>query len=290
MILQNKQVSVRSFKDHTDLEFAAFLTKKEGWHSETIKELGSYFAHDREGCLIAEIDGNRIGICFATAYKTSGFIGELIVENSYRNSGIGRLLMEKAIQFLQTKSIKTIFLDGVQKAIPLYESLGFDTICRSLRFFGEIEPKESPEIRNLNNEDLENICILDQNVFGDDRSFFLRQRFTNYPELSLVHMKYGKIQAYLFGRVGNGGWVTAGPWVNFNTPNEQLSILSHFQSTIGNQPFSIGVLENRKSIIKELSLNGMHPRNDPPTRMILGEGKNLGDNQFCFAIGSPAKG
>jgi hypothetical protein len=78
--------------------------------------------------------------------------------------------------------------------------------------------------------------------------------------------------------------------VNLNDQSADIALLSHFQSMIGNQPFSIGILENRRSIIPHIVMAGMQPRSDPPNRMILGIGDNLGDNNHCYAIGSPAKG
>ncbi len=289
-MINNQNGVIRNFQNLADLEFAASLTKTEGWHSETLLELQAYFEYDPQGCFIYEKDSRPIGMCIATAYQQSGFIGELIVVKEFRGQGIGRALMLPAIQFLQNKQIQTIFLDGVQKAVPLYEELGFVLICRSLRFFGQIPAEESPDVRPMNTDDLQEVIHLDKQTFGDDRGFFLRKRWQNYPDLAFVWKQNHQITGYLFGRVGVGGWVTAGPWVNLNDQSADISLLSHFQSKIGNQPFSIGILENRKSTIPHIVMAGLQPRSDPPTRMILGKGNNLGDNNLCCAIGSPAKG
>ncbi|MBW6473542.1 MAG: GNAT family N-acetyltransferase [Anaerolineaceae bacterium] len=281
---------IRNFQNLADLEFAASLTKQEGWQSETFLELQSFFEYDPQGCFIYEKDGSPVGMCIATVYQQSGFIGELIVAKPFRGQGIGRALMQAAVQYLQNKQIHAIFLDGVQKAIPLYKELGFISICRSLRFFGQIQAEESPDVRTMNAEDLQEVIQLDTQTFGDDRSFFLNKRWQNYPDLTLVWRQNKQIAGYLFGRVGLGGWVTAGPWVNLIDQSADLTLLSHFQAKIGNQPFSIGILENRKSIIPQIVMAGLQPRSDPPTRMSLGIGSNFGDNDHCFAIGSPAKG
>jgi GNAT superfamily N-acetyltransferase len=286
----NQNGVIRNFQNRSDLEFTSSLTKTEGWHSETLLELQSFFEHDPEGCFLYEVNGTPVGICIATAYHQSGFIGELIVTKQFRDQGIGRALIQAAILYLQIKQIQAIFLDGVQKAIPLYEELGFVPICRSLRFFGQIPAEESPDVRSMNAEDLQEVFQLDKQTFGDDRSFFLNKRWQNYPDLALVWRQNQQIAGYLFGRVGIGGWVTVGPWVNLIDQSATLTLLSHFQAKIGNQPFSIGILENRKSIIPQIVMAGLQPRTDPPTRMMLGIGNNLGDNDHCFAIGSPAKG
>ncbi|MBE0688383.1 MAG: GNAT family N-acetyltransferase [Anaerolineaceae bacterium] len=289
-MINNQNGVIRNFHSQADMEFAASLTKHEGWHSETILEIQSFFEHEPQGCFLYEQNGVCVGICIATAYHQIGFIGELIVDRKYRNLGIGKALMHQSIQFLQKNHLRGIFLDGVQKAIPLYESLGFKPICRSLRFFGQIPAKESTEVQPMSIEDLQEVFLLDQRTFGDDRSFFLQRRWQNYPDLALVWKQNHHISGYLFGRVGSGGWVTVGPWVRLNDQPADLTLLSHLQAKIGNQPFSIGILENRKSIIPQIVMAGMQPQSDPPTRMILGIGNNPGDNDQCCAIGSPAKG
>lgn len=290
MIEGNNPVLIRNFRGEDDIHFAAQMTKNESWHSETVIEIRSFYQHDPQGCLIAEIHGQPVGVCIATPYKQAGFIGELIVDKVVRNQGIGKLLMNEAIQYLISKGKETIFLDGVNKAIPMYLNFGFSRLYRSLRFFGQIDAIKSPEIRRITKNDWEAIFALDQTIFGDDRSFFLKRRIETYPDLSLVMEVDGVLQSYLLGRVGNGGWVSAGPWImnpEFQTP---LTMLTHFQSIIGNQPFSVGILEPRKPIISKIVLAGMQPTNDPPTRMKFGTGENVGEHPWSLAIGSPAKG
>ena len=63
----------------------------------------------------------------------------------------------------------------------------------------------------------------------------------------------------------------------FSSPN--------WQSTIQHRNFRNPHINHQK-----LVQAGMHPRADPPLRMILGEGKNPGKAEQCLAIGSPAKG
>ncbi len=62
-----------------DLAFAAGCTEAEGWVSENYPTLEGFFLNDPGGCLLAEENNRPVGICVATFYGTSGFIGELIV-------------------------------------------------------------------------------------------------------------------------------------------------------------------------------------------------------------------
>jgi predicted N-acetyltransferase YhbS len=121
----------------SDIGFAVQLTVNEGWKGQDEKIFESFLAYDSKGCFIAEKGKHRIGMCIATGYRSAGFIGELIVIENERGQGIGRRLLDHSIAYLKKKNIKSIYLDGVPAAVPLYERTGFRKICRSLtaRFF-----------------------------------------------------------------------------------------------------------------------------------------------------------
>ncbi len=283
-------IIIRSFESPADILFAESLTQKENWRSETAQEIKTFFEFDPAGCLIAEIDSHPVGICIATTYQKSGFIGELIVSPQARRAGIGRQLMLTAMQYVQNKSIHPVYLDAVLKAVPLYESLGFRKATRSLRFFGQVPAFPSSDIFPITIKELPAILEIDHRVFGEDRSFFLKQRIQNYPRLNYFWKDDRGIQSYLFARQGRGGWITLGPWVSLLPPTESLPLLLHFQHQIGNQPFSMGVLASNLPVTQLIVQNGMMPQPDPPIRMALHTQENLGSSHQNYAIGSPAKG
>lgn len=283
-------LKIRNFQQQSDVLFAAQLTQKENWRSETDKEMGTFFAHDPDGCFIAEVNGKPVGICVATAYQQNGFIGELIVIPEARGKGVGKALLHSSLDYFQSKNIQQVYLDGVIKAVPLYEKTGFKTINRSLRFFGQIPGEPDINCEPITTDNIQPVLDLDQKLFGDDRGFFLNKRVENYPHLCFILFAENKIQGYLFGREGHGGWITVGPWVSLLPVEQGFSLIKHFQHEIGNQPFSIGILEHQTAVTRTLVLHGLQPQPDPPKRMGYQTQENLGDSPFCFAIGSPAKG
>ncbi len=283
-------ILIRTFESQADVLFAESLTQKENWRSETAQEIASFYQYDPAGCLIAEKDGHPVGICITTAYQKSGFIGELIVSPQARHVGVGRQLMDSAIDYLKNKDIEAIYLDAVLKAVPLYESLGFRTITRSLRFFGQVQALPTQDVLPITPKELPAILEMDQQVFGENRSFFLQQRIQNYPLLNYYLKNDQGIQSYLFARQGRGGWITLGPWVSLLPPIESLPLLLHFQHQIGNQPFSMGVLASNLPAVQMIAGNGLMPQPDPPVRMGLHIEENVGGANQNYAIGSPAKG
>ena len=73
----------------------------------------------------------------AVSYGSIGFIGSLIVLPDYRNQGIGTALMKHAIECLENTGARALMLDAVQKAVPVYERLGFNRVCNSSAEFGQ---------------------------------------------------------------------------------------------------------------------------------------------------------
>jgi ribosomal protein S18 acetylase RimI-like enzyme len=272
-----------------DLTYAAACTAKEGWVSEESTTLEGFFSHDHNGCLVAELDGRRVGIGVATSYGHCGFIGELIVCPEARGQGIGETLLNYGVAYLRQQGAQTVYLDGVVKAVELYERNGFRKICRSLRFSGKVEGKAHEEVRLMQEKDLRAVIDLDQRYFGADRSFFLRRRWTIFPELSKVLVADGRVQGYILGRRGVG-WAAVGPWVVAPGIGSPERLLESLAVAMGSQMFSIGILESNLKALEIIRTYGFVERADSPWRMALGEDDTLGASPQCLAVGTAAKG
>ena len=194
-----------------DLDFATFLTHSAGWMSESREVFEAFLDHDPHGCFIAEAGGEKGGVCVATKYLENGFIGELVVSKHMRLLGIGQKLFQKALDCLLAAKTKNIYLDGDLNAVSYYESMGFRKICRSLRFRGKIKGKKHAHIRRLQASDLDRLCALDREFFGDDRGFFLRRRADNSLGMCLVAEREGRPGGWIMSRPGDG-LLAVGPW------------------------------------------------------------------------------
>ncbi|MHA1648200.1 MAG: GNAT family N-acetyltransferase, partial [Promethearchaeota archaeon] len=127
-----------------DVNFALNMVNIEGWGTtkEEIQDLLDF--SPKKSCgFLAKIGEKPVGMIITISYDKFGFIGNLIVDKNYRNHGIGQELMKKAINHLINKGNKSIMLDGVPEAVPLYERLGFRKICKSLRLDGKIISKQN---------------------------------------------------------------------------------------------------------------------------------------------------
>jgi ribosomal protein S18 acetylase RimI-like enzyme len=281
-------MTIRTMRD-SDLDFAAESAALENWPSETLGAFASFLGHDPAGCFVAERDGRPAGICVATAYTGSGFIGELIVRKDVRGQGIGPRLLEHAVNYLKSRGVEAVYLDGVERAVPFYESVGFRGVCRSLRFLGHIEGRTHPALRPMFRDDLKEVCRIDRDAFGDDRSFFVKRRFSLFPRYAKILEQGGRITGFILGIQGRG-LVAAGPWVVRAEAERPLSLLEGLARETGNLPLRIGVLETSLRAVESLrGLGGLQPQR-PSWRMVLGPGGRLGNSPLCWAVGSPAKG
>jgi GNAT superfamily N-acetyltransferase len=272
-----------------DLSFAAECTSAEGWVSENIDVLESFYLNDPQGCLVAEENGRQLGICIATSYGTCGFIGEVIVRPEARGKGIGAALLNRGVSYLETRGAETVYLDGVLKAVELYERNGFRKICRSWRFSGRLPGKNSPRVRQMTKEHFEKVAELDKLYFGVDRRFFLQRRFAHFPELCKVSIEGKHITGYIMGRSGET-WVSAGPWVREGTGSNPTELLEALAIEAGERPIGLGILQSNLQACDLVRALGFEAYEYSPWRMAWGKPGELGAALQCIAVGSAAKG
>ena len=272
-----------------ELAFAAECTAAEGWLSEDRTTLEGFFLKDPQGCLVAVDKGQPVGICVATFYGNSGFIGELIVRPEARGRGVGTELLNQGVRILMGRGAETIYLDGAVKAVELYERNGFHKVCRSLRFTGHLTGKPGSHVRRMATCDLDQVNAMDMQSFGADRRFFLERRFELFAELSHVMIEDEKVVGYVLGR-GGESWVSAGPWVVKEDANNPEDLLSALAFEAGDRPIHIGILETNPQACDLARRLGFQERTDSPWRMALGHSSDLGASPRCYAVGSAAKG
>jgi GNAT superfamily N-acetyltransferase len=272
-----------------ELAFAAECTAAEGWVSENQSTLEGFYLYDPSGCLLAVENGKPVGICIATCYGVNGFIGELIVRPEARGRGVGAALLNHGVDILKHRGVETVYLDGVVKAVQLYERNGFCKVCRSWRFSGTLPEGKSTGVRRMTSDDLDQVFALDKRSFGEDRSFFLRHRLKLYPQLGYVMENKGTVFGFILGRAGPG-WLSAGPWVVEEWVTNPLELLYAFAHESNNMPISLGVLDTHQRACTLLQSLGFMAQPDSPWRMALGIAQNLGTSACCYAVGSAAKG
>jgi hypothetical protein len=211
------------------------------------------------------------------------------VRPDVRGKGIGAALLTRGVGYLETRGAETVYLDGVLKAVELYERNGFRKICRSWRFSGQLPGKNSSRVLQMTKEHLEQVAELDKVYFGVDRRFFLQRRFAHFPELCKVSIEGKHITGYIMGRSGET-WVSAGPWVREGTDSNPAELLEALAVEAGERSISLGILQSNLHACDLVRALGFEAHDDSPWRMARGKPGKLGATLQCMAVGSAAKG
>ena len=272
-----------------DLDFATALAHAAGWASESREVFAAFLENDARGCFVATAGGEQAGVCVATKYVKNGFIGELIVSTPMRILGIGPLLFQKSLDHLLAGQMQSICLDGDLNAVSFYESMEFRKICRSLRFRGKIKGKKHAQVRRLKPDDIEPLCAMDREMFGDDRGFFLRRRAESFPQLCLVAEKEGRLGGWIMARPGDG-LLAVGPWASLHGQDMAAALLEQLANENGTAVFRIGVLEKNVTAAWLLRSWPGFQETIHSWFMFRGESDRLGNHPALYAIGSGAKG
>ncbi|HCO39572.1 MAG TPA: N-acetyltransferase [Aquificaceae bacterium] len=106
-------------------------------HPEDVQAyLNWLFRRDVAGIWVAEEDGKIVGFVASDGNwfskregKVVGAIHELVILPEYRNKGIGKALVQKAIEYFKSRGLDTAELwvgDKNTQALEFYKSLGFE--------------------------------------------------------------------------------------------------------------------------------------------------------------------
>lgn len=136
----------------------------EGWITGR-EEIDFLLTSCPDGCLVF-LDGKRpAGFITSVRYQKSAWIGNLLVLPEYRRRGIGRLLMEKVLDYLDSAGCETVWLTASADGAHLYRTLGFGQIdtVRRWRGFG------AAPVRRARSPFSAAVATIDDMGWGDDR-------------------------------------------------------------------------------------------------------------------------
>jgi len=259
-----------------------------GW-GNTAEDLCRMLYYEPRGCFVAVLDGVDAGMVASTGYGEVGWIGNLVVLPECRGSGIGAGLMRRAMRHLLDSGVSTIRLDSVEKAIPLYERLGFRAEFGSLRFTGTGEPSKVKGTEAMKPSDLGDVVELDMRFFGAPRERVLRRVQGDFPELCFVTRESSRIVGFIMAKPSDVS-VRIGPWIcDPSRPDLAEDLLRRLIGEVRGEKMWIGVPEENQASVRILRDNGFESL---PTslRMCYGRCEPMGDVAGRFSIGAADKG
>ncbi len=158
-----------------------------------------------DGCFVAELDDNPAGTVTTCRFGPVAWVAMMLVDQKFRSRGIGRALMTRALDDLDSAGVRTIRLDATPLGRPLYESLDFVAEATLARYGGALPPAGGPPRVNeaRPSEVLEGLTELDLDVTGTDRGRLLLRLAGEYPDSLLVVFEAGEIAGFLLSRPGS---------------------------------------------------------------------------------------
>jgi predicted N-acetyltransferase YhbS len=264
-----------------DIPRATQLKDAAGWN-QTTTDWARFLSASPEGCFVAEYRGDVIGTSATIIYEGRfAWIGMVIVDKQYRGQGIGIALLERAIRFLDSQRITTMKLDATPQGKPLYEKFGFISEYDIERWMLKRAAKEyATENEPIS---IENILLIDREIFGANRSGLLRSLAQEAPHLTLVDQQEGKITGYSFGRLGSRA-DHMGPWVAHNE-DAAARLLNLFLLRSSRELIFIDCLQLNPWALPLVKTHGFE-FSRPLTRMFRGTNRYAGQIEvLCASLG-----
>jgi GNAT superfamily N-acetyltransferase len=197
------QVAIRPFKQ-SDLPVAMKLKEHAGWN-QTEEDWRRLLDLGPEGCFVACLNGKLIGTITTIIYGRSlGWIGMMLVHPQYRRQGIGRGLMQTAIDYLHGSGVLSIKLYATPAGRPLYESLRFRVEGRIERWEGMAPGDEKNEKPKFDQDIRKGMVDLDTKSFGVDREDLLNRLINDCPvNPVLAYSPDGSTKGFILARPGS---------------------------------------------------------------------------------------
>ena len=168
-----------------------------------VAHLDDVIRFNPDGCF-ALLDGDDvIGMITSTVYQQVGWLGWLFVLQEYRQRGLGAQLMEKGIEHIRSRGVKTILLEADIKAIPLYERLGFVEQFTTQHFTltrGDFKcgHRDAAQVASVARDDLKVIAEFDRGFFHEDRLALFEIVASNPTFRGFAATVDGKLAGYIF--------------------------------------------------------------------------------------------
>jgi len=258
-----------------------------GW-GNTADDVRRMLSYEPGGCFVVTVGRAGVGIVASTSYGGVGFVGNLIVHPDHRGRGIGASLMKAAMGHLLDTGARSVRLDSVPRAVPLYRRLGFKEEYPSLRFTGAGRCLPWEGVERMTPADFSEVMELDRRFFGAQRGRILERVLRDFPVLCFV-AREESIVGYIMAKAGEGVY-RIGPWIcEPGRPEVAESLLHRLMSEVDGQRLWAGVPgvnEASAEMLKGKGFDGLLSS----LRMCYGECSPMGDPRGVFGVGAPDKG
>jgi GNAT superfamily N-acetyltransferase len=176
-------------KDMTaaDVSLGMRLKQAAGW-TQVAADWRRALTLEPAGCFVAEVEGAGVGTVAACLFGPVAWIALVLVDERWRGQGIGRALLQRAIQYCESRQANSIRLDATPLGRPLYASLGFRDDFELARYRGTpaLREPDGTSAAGFRSTDFADILELDRAATGADRAKLLRALVQQECQSTLV--------------------------------------------------------------------------------------------------------
>jgi ribosomal protein S18 acetylase RimI-like enzyme len=185
-----------------DLALGLRLSRQAGWN-QLEGDWQRFRWLQPDGCFVAEWDGVPAGTTTTCIFGQVAWIAMVLVDESFRRRGLGKALLERALEFLDHAGVDTVRLDATPLGQPLYERLGFREQFRLARYAGTPSPGPAVNaVEPARPEDWPALASLDAEVTGTDRRRVLDRLFAENPAAVRMVRRQDRPFGFLTARPG----------------------------------------------------------------------------------------
>ena len=280
-----------------DVQAAVALCRASQWN-QTEREWELFLAMAAERTTVAEHAGAVVGTAVTTVYAPAvAWIAMVLVDPRWRGRGIGRALLDRAVEHAPAGSTPT--LDATPAGRPLYLALGFTDEYGLTRYRARLADPEplvagtasGHVVQRADPKDLETLVALDRRVFGADRRVLLEWYSREWPDRACVSRsgsdpREADITGFALARPGHAA-EHVGPIIACSTA-EAIALASTALSQARAGAVILDV-PDRQEAFREWLLTKGFAMERPLTRMRRGPAVP-GQPDHLFAIAGPELG
>ncbi|MBU1159036.1 MAG: GNAT family N-acetyltransferase [Candidatus Thermoplasmatota archaeon] len=246
----------------TDLSQVFSLIDRENWGWE-FHEIRRIFALDTRNSIVAEIDGDIVGLITLINFGKTAFIVHVIVKEGWRKKKLGARMMRDALQNLDSLGVDNVELHAMPDAADFYNQFGFKKV-EEISFFCKhrgtggfqdtVDPPMDAEFRLLDSDETLSLSECQARMMGFHECDFQYALNTDLPECPVGRIVGGSTTAMLIARKGSD-LNPLGPWF-MNHPDRKTAraMLRYVIARLPDRRTDVGISSSNE-LAKEIFLD-----------------------------------
>ncbi len=172
------------------------------WNFDIINFIQKHFNQTYFHAFSINYKNQVIGFGNVFLFEKVSWLGNIIIDENYRNKGLGTKITSHLIDFSISKGANSLILIATDQGTPLYKKLGFE-IDSDYKFFIKLNTKVTSntlQLRKVKDNELSDIISMDFKITAENRSKLLKI----YQNSIYAIADDQEIKGYYISDLGNG--------------------------------------------------------------------------------------